>query len=158
MACGRIKTENINNSHCQTRVMTMRNQIKNAVAEFFLFNRYPRYWKTPQRMIVQALREGRRMTMMRSQKGKTQERVADTLRKHRHAEEVPNGNRKCCNRWIVFMGCENQFVFLCLSGKKENGQREKRKNKVPKHEKKSKEKVAKIKKGWYGWDEGELRL
>lgn len=72
-------------------------------------------------MIVQALRERRRMkTTMISQKGRTQGRVAATLRKHNWTEKYLMGTENVATDEL-FMGCENKFVFLCLSGKKENG-------------------------------------
>ncbi len=102
----------------------MRNQIKNAVAKFFI-------WQVP------SILEDSTKDDSSSSEGEEEEEEEeddddeksegeDTGEGGSNTEEtqldrkVPNGNRKCANRWIVFMGCENKFVFLCLSGKKEN--------------------------------------
>lgn len=100
MACGRIKTENINSQQPlpNSSIMTMRNQIKNAVAEFFISQ-------------VPSILEDSTKDDSSSSEGEEEDddddeksEGEDTEEGGSHTEEaqldrkVPNGNRKCCNR------------------------------------------------------------
>lgn len=139
----------------------MRNQIENAVAEFFI-------WQVPSILEDSTKDDSSSSEGEEDDDDDEKSEGEDTEEGGSHTEEaeldrkVPNGNRKCCNRWIVFMGCYSKFVFLSFRKerkwlKKLRGRKEKIKcrsiwknvrRKLPKRRKEDE----------YGWDEGELRL
>ncbi len=87
---------------------------------------------------------------MRSQKGRTQGRVAATLRKHNWKEKYLMGTENVPTDELCLWVVRISLYFCVFQERKKivkGAQREKRKNKVPKHMKRRKEKVAKMKKG-----------
>lgn len=88
--------------------------------------------------------------MRKSLKGKTHGRVAATQRKHKWIKRYLMGTENVATHELCLWVVRISWCFCVFQERKKmvkEAQREKRKNKTPKHVKKRKDKVAKMKKG-----------